>query len=164
VPSRRLIEQHGPRIRELAAAGVSRNDIAKDVGISTGSVTAVAKAIGVSFDRTATAPAVEARRLDCKARRVALSERLLDEAEGILDQLHKPFKAFAFGGRDNTYNEAMLDRPPTGDIRNLVQAASTAIGRHIDLTKHDADTGVEAETSLLAALGAALGVTGPPRE
>jgi hypothetical protein len=164
VASQRLIQQHGDQIRALAAAGKSRNDIARELNISAGSVTAIAKEIGVSFDRSATATAVRARSIDCKARRLALSERLLDEAEALLDQLHQPFKAFAFGGRDNTYCEHDLPGPPTGDQRNLMQAASTAIGRHIDLTKHDADAGLEAETSLLAALGTALGVTGPPRE
>lgn len=160
--SQRLIDQHGPRIRELAEAGKSRNDIARELELSAGSVTAIAKAIGVSFDRTATAQAVHARAIDCRARRVQLSERLLNEAENFLDQLHKPFLAFAFGGRDNTYNSHELPGPPTGDARNLMQAASTAIGRHLDLVKHDADGGAEAERSLLTKLGEALGVTGPP--
>lgn len=153
-----LRETHGPRLRELAATGMSRNDIARELGISAGSVTGIAKAIGVGFDRSRTAVAVEARRIDCKTRRVALSARMLDEATALLDMLHQPFLAFAFGGRDNTYREHKLERPPTGDIRNLMQSASTAIGRHIDLEKVDAAAGSEDAKSMLTALGAALGI------
>ena len=159
-----LKDTHGARVRELADAGKGRNEIAAELGISVGSVTNIAAAIGVSFDRSMTAQAVAARSMDCKLLRTELGLKLLRKANQLIDDMDKPFLAFSFGGRDNTYNEHQLDGPPTGDIRNLMQAASTAISRHLDLDKHDADGGVETEKSLLAALGTALGVSGPPRE
>lgn len=160
--SKALIALHGPRIRDLVAAGKGRNEIAAELGISLGSVTAIAQAIGVSFDRSMTAQAVAARSVDCKLLRTELGLKLLRKANQLIDDMARPFLAFSFGGRDNTYNEHQLDTPPTQDIRNLMIAASTAISRHIELEKVDSDAGVGHERSLLAQLGAALGVTGPP--
>jgi hypothetical protein len=157
-----LKDTHGARVRELADAGKGRNEIAAELGISLGSVTSIAAAIGVSFDRSMTAQAVAARSIDCKLLRTELAIKLLRKANQLIDDMDGKFLAFSFGGRDNTYNEHQMDRPPTQDIRNLMIAASTAISRHIDLEKVDSDSGVGHERSLLSQLGAALGVSGPP--
>jgi len=48
---------------------------------------------------------------------------------------------YAFGGRDNDYNERLLDRPPTTDIRNLMTSFGIALDKHLKLDDHDAEDG-----------------------
>ncbi len=57
--------------------------------------------------------------------------------------MDKPHLVFNFGGKDNTYEEHLLQSPPTGDLKNLMVSAATAIDKHIVLERHDAtDPGV----------------------
>lgn len=62
-----------------ARSGASRNEVARQTGVSPASVTRICTAAGVSFDRTATAVAVQARVIDQKAARVNLAGNLLDD-------------------------------------------------------------------------------------
>ncbi|MFF3452883.1 hypothetical protein ACFYXH_00895 [Streptomyces sp. NPDC002730] len=82
-----------PEQREavLAAArsGASRNEVARQTGVSPASVTRICTAAGVSFDRTATAIAVEARVIDQKAARVNLAGNLLDDVAEARVRLHR---------------------------------------------------------------------------
>lgn len=144
------------RVIDLIGAGTARNEIARQVGISAGSVTNIAKAAGLSFDRTASAVAVEARKVDLASLRAELAHTLLVKAKDLIADLDKPFLAFNFGGKDNTYEEHELQRPPTGDIRNLMQSAGIAMQRSMDLSKFDADPndGAAAVDAWLDAMGA----------
>lgn len=72
-------EETRARIVELAAAGVSRNAIAAEVGVARRTVTKYATAAGHTFDRTATKAATEAARIDNAAKREALAADILTE-------------------------------------------------------------------------------------
>jgi transposase-like protein len=146
------------QIVDLAKTGLARNEIARQMGVAPSSVSKFCKAAGVGFDRTATAKATSAKQVDNKARRAELTERLLREAKGFLDDLHAPHVAYSFGGRDNTYAEHRFDKPPQDTRLKLMQSFNIAIGRHIDLDKVDSTEGVDNAKSLLTDLGRALGI------
>lgn len=118
-------------------AGHSRNRIARDHGVSGSTVSKLANTEGLSFDRSQTKNATEAKKADNAALRAATSRRLLEKANEFLDQMDRPHLAFNFGGKDNTYAEKLLDRPPVGDLRNLMTAAAIAIDKHLAVEKHD---------------------------
>ncbi|MFB7860127.1 hypothetical protein [Rhodococcus qingshengii] len=102
----------------------------------------------MEWDRATTAKAAEAVHVDNKARRVALEERLLVEAQKIMDQLWEPTVVFAFGGKDNTYEEHTLTQPTFGDQKAIVQTATTAIRESTRL--HEMNAGQQAEKAVSA--------------
>lgn len=128
-------------LTDITTGQLSRNAIARKHNVASSTVGAIAQAEGHAdaFDRTATKNATQAAQVDSKARRVALSKRLLDRAEEALDQMDQPHLVFKIGGKDNVYTEHELDLPPTGDMRNLMIIAATAIDKHIVLERYDSD-------------------------
>lgn len=146
------------KVIALAEQGKGRNDIVREVGVAAGTVTKIVRDAGLSFDRKATRAATDARMADSRARRSAVAAKLLAKADQLLADMDKPFLTFNIGGKDNVYTEHLLDRAPTGDIRNLMQAASTALQRHMDLELYDADQKAESAKSMLGELGRALGI------
>lgn len=118
-------------------AGKSRNETAREHGVSASTVSRIAAANARSFDRAKTKNATEAARLDNAALRASTSRRLLEKANEFLDLMDQPHTAFNFGGKDNTYNEKLLDRPPVSDLRNLMTAAAVAVDKHLVIEKHD---------------------------
>lgn len=144
------------RILDLHAKGLGRNEIARLVGVAQPTVTKVVRADGGSFDRAATASATKARVTDLAALRASLSVRLVEKAHGLLDDMDGEFLAFAFGGKDNDYNEHTLPKPPTGDIRNLMQSAAIASKESRELVRFDSDGGAGKAGNLLDALAAGI--------
>lgn len=145
-------------LADIKAGAKSRNQIARDHKVSTGTVSNIAKEAGVTgaFDRAATKNATEAAIADNKALRAKVSRRFLDECNRFLDDLHKPHTVFNFGGKDNSYNERTFDEPPTADKRNLIISAATAFDKHLVAERHDADTGAAGARSVLGQLAAGL--------
>lgn len=134
-------------IQRLAADGVGRNEIARQLGVSAGTVTRHAPA--GSFDRKSTAAAVKARKVDLAARRAEIAALLLEDAARLRAQLWQPHIAFAFGGKENTYNEHPLSEPTPADKRALITSAVTALNAHLRLVDHDADGGLHDAESVL---------------
>lgn len=132
--------------------------IADRYNVSTRKVRTIARdnELGHAWSNRAdhTAAATAARVADMRQRRLDFADRLLEEAEGLVDQIHQPHIVFNIGGKDNTYTEHLLDRPPTSDIRNLMQSAAIAFDRHLAALKHDTFDGSEASTSLVGQLAA----------
>ena len=126
-------------IDDIRAGEKSRNQIARDHDVSVGTVTNIARRAGLTaaFDRSATKNATEAAKADNAALRASTSRRLLIKANELLDQMDQPHTAFNFGGKDNTYNEKQLSRPPVSDLRNLMTAAAVAVDKHLVIEKHD---------------------------
>lgn len=148
------------RIIELVEAGMSRNAVAREVKVSPSTVTKVANECEppLTFDRSASAAAVAARQSDAKARRAELQESLIAKAEDFIAALDDSFLVFSFGGKENEYNEHLLDGPPTGDILNLMRSTSLALKEARDLRKDDDDEGVGEAESLLMNLILELGL------
>lgn len=140
--------------------GLGRNLIARTHNVAVGTVTAIAQAEGRTnaFDRSAKWKATEAARADNAALRATTSRRFLEEANKLLDQLHEPHLAFHFGGKDNTYAEALHDEPPVEAKRNLMVAAAVAFDKHLKADAHDADEGNAGGRALIKALSDAFGI------
>lgn len=132
-------DEESTRLTELHAAGESLTFIAKEMQRSTETIHRHAERLKLSFDRSRTAKAAEAKHVDNKARRVALEERLLVEAQKIMDQLWEPTLVFSFGGKDNTYEEHTLTRPTFSDQKAIVQTATTAIRESARLHEMNSD-------------------------
>ena len=115
-------------LRDLHAAGMTLTAIAEEMDRGKATIHRYAAKAGLSFDRSKTKAATEAKKIDAAARRVALEERYLIEADKLLDQLWEPCTIHSFGGKDNTYAEEVVDRPPFKDQRDIIHASSTAAG------------------------------------
>jgi len=142
------------QIRALAARGVSRDEIARRLKVGRGTVSKYAPA--ESFDRSSTAAATEARLADLREARQRLALALLQDAAKLREQMWQPHTAFAFGGKDNVYNEHEISEPTAGDKRNLMQASATAIDRSLRLLEYDSSESPDVARSMLAKLADAL--------
>jgi transposase-like protein len=153
-PANRIPDDEREAIANAIRAGKPRNEIAREFSRSAGTVSNIATEYGLTdaFDRSATKNATEARQADNRARRAELSSRLLVKAGQLLDDMDAPAIVWNIGGKDNVYTEHQMPKPPTGDLRNLMVTAATAIDKHVVLEKVDADTGAETAGSLLGSL------------
>ncbi|TQL46684.1 hypothetical protein FB562_2208 [Homoserinimonas aerilata] len=121
----KLTDEQRDQILALHAQGLARNEIARQTGVSTGSVTNVCKDNDRAFDRSATKDAQAARSVDLAEARLNLAQRLNVAANDMLDMLDKPFTVFNFGGKDNTFASEELDTVPVEARRTII--TSTAI-------------------------------------
>lgn len=140
------------RVRELHGQGLGRNEIAAQLGRSAATVTKIAKALGLTFDRRATQAATAAKVADARARRAQLMHELLDDAQKLRAQLWQPAMVWSFGGKDNTFAQRQVERPSFADQRQIMTAVSTAISTSLRLDQHDGDGSVEQVGSLLGSL------------
>ncbi|WP_131104038.1 helix-turn-helix domain-containing protein [Ornithinimicrobium sufpigmenti] len=159
-PGRWTTEQE-TRLRELHGQGLTLTAIAKELGRDKGSVSRKAKAMDppLTWDRSHTAAATQAKVLDVKARRAQLKADLLEDAARLRKQLFAPTVIFNFGGKDNTYEQRELDQPPHADQLKIMQAVSTAIGSYDRLEKLDGDGGVSDAVGMLDKIADAIKAT-----
>lgn len=127
-------------MRQLGREGMSRNAIAREVGISTSSVSKIcAEAIPViEFNRAATRAATAAVVSDAKGRRAALSVKAMDEVErlfGLLTTVHEVIH----WDKDGLMHRGSIDRPTSADVKNYATSIGILIDKHIVLIKHDSD-------------------------
>jgi plasmid maintenance system antidote protein VapI len=151
-----LSEADQQRIRDLHAEGLSRNAIAREIGRGQRTVTRAAEAMGLQFTRIRTIVATEAKVIDARARRAALTHRLLDEAELLLDRLQNPYTVWKIGN-DGELHRGQLELPDARDQRDLMLGAATAIEKSLRLEQFDSDPGINGAKSMLGALAAGLG-------
>jgi len=145
------------RVRDLHAAGESRNAIAKAIGRSGATVSKIADELGLSFDRSAVKAATEAKVADARARRAALMLDLLDDAARLRKQLWAETTYIDHGGRDFTKAEWKQPEPNAADKLKLVQACTTAANASMKLEEHDTGSGgVDGAKSMLGSLVAGL--------
>lgn len=143
-------------LRRLHATGKSLHAIAQEMSRSKGTISRKAADLGLTWDRAQVAKATEAHRVDARARRQAITTKLYDKAEQLLEQIDQPHIVFSIGGKDNVYTEHTLDRPPTGDIRNLMLSVTAALQRALDLEKYDGDGGVVEAVGMLDQIANAI--------
>jgi hypothetical protein len=132
----------------------STRAIATRHGISEASVRRIAFAAGLdaTVTQALTKNAIEAARLTNAQRRERLAARLLDMAERALEDMNAPATVFNFGGKDNTYNEREMPRPPTQDQRNLAIIAGVALDKHKMLEQFDSAGAAGQQADLLLRL------------
>ncbi|NYE50246.1 transposase [Spinactinospora alkalitolerans] len=116
---------------ELARSGLSRNEVARRAEVSTATVSRVAAAAGVAFDRSRTKNATKAKVADAKARRAQLSLDLLDDVEHVRSVLRG------------------TDRPQ--GLMHSARAVSELVNSHTQLVAVDAsdDTDLDHSKSML---------------
>lgn len=156
-----ITEAQRQQILDLHAAGTSRNDIARQVGVSGSTVTKTVTDAGGTFDRTATTAATEARKADAAALRAQLELDYLEDAQRLRAQLWQPCKAFNFGGKDNTYAETNLTEPVFADKLKIMQASTTATAASLRIEAARADGGLTAARSLVDNLLVGFGFKQP---
>lgn len=150
------------KVVKLHGEGLSRNAIAKQIGRSNAAVTKIAKAQGLSFDRTTTMQATEAAKADAAKLRAQLELDYLADAQRLRAQLWKPAKAFNFGGKDNTYNETELDEPVFSDKLKIMQASVAATNASLRIEASRGEGGVAAARSLVADIASFFGYGAEP--
>ncbi|PBC80125.1 hypothetical protein BX265_4961 [Streptomyces sp. TLI_235] len=152
-----VTDEQRDEIRTLHAQGLGRNDIMRATGMSARKVSGVAAELGLSFNRgPQLAEATETRRQDLAARRLALAEALQSDAENLRTQLWTPTIVYSFGGKDNTYEEHLLDEAPAADKKALLSAVGIAVDRSLKLEPIRDDAGAEAARSMVGQLMAGL--------
>jgi hypothetical protein len=152
-----ITEEDKRRVRDLHAAGESRNAIATAIDRSGATVSKIAKELGLSFDREGVKAATEAKVADARARRAALMLDLLDDAAKLRRQMWVETTYIDHGGRDFTKAEWKQPEPSAADKLKLMQATATAANASMKLEEHDTGNGgVEGAKSMLGALAAGL--------
>ncbi len=126
---------------DIQAGKLARNAIARKHGRSVSTITGIAQSSGATnaFDRSQTEKGTQARSADMAELRSLTKAKLLRKANDLIDQMDDAHLVFAFGGKENDYNEHILERAPTGDLRNLMTSAAIALDKHMALDKHDSD-------------------------
>lgn len=159
MPERRPVTQaDSDQVRELHAQGLSRNEIARQLGRSGKTVSRLAAEAGLTFERgPEVAAATEARKADAKSRRAALALKLIDDAERLREQLFAPSLVFSFGGRDNVFEQATIPKPTPRDQQAIMSAIGTAVDRSVKLDEYDRDTDGGDAKSVIGDLMTALG-------
>lgn len=139
-PRRPVDAKTRARIRKLARDGMTRNAIAREVGVSPSTVSKVCEAARppITFDRTATAAAVEAHSIDMKAVRAKLSEQAVERVGKLFDLLDAKHTVFHFD-KDGVMSTGTLDRPTSGDMKNYITSIGILIDKHIALVRYDSD-------------------------
>jgi hypothetical protein len=147
------------RLRELHAAGATRNAIGRELGRSASTVSAAAAKLGLSFDRSATAAATAAAQADAKALRAQLELDYLHDAQRARRQVWLPCEYIDHGGKDFVRVKWKQAEPTPADKLRLMQASKLAADASLRLAQHDAtDTGTDGAKSMLGALAAGLRV------
>ncbi|MET9954224.1 helix-turn-helix domain-containing protein [Streptomyces sp. NPDC006339] len=160
----RVTEDERAEIRRLHAEGHGRNEIARRINRGGRVVSEVAQELGLSFDRTATAIATEAKVIDARARRANIVAQLYDVIEADLTYLKKPD---AYGLVEVSAGQAVhfaAERLPAQDRRALISGISTAITAASRLEALEGDPGVAGATSLLMNLSDAFRQAAGPVE
>lgn len=147
-----------------ARAGEHRNQIAKAVGISAGSVTNITKAAGVSFDRSATELAVRSRKIDLAARRAELELQLLGDAARIRLQLFAPIEYTELGSWRSSegaggseWQHRTAEQPLPADQLKLLQAVQVAVNTSQRIADSAGDGDTEDAKAMLVQLFGMLG-------
>jgi hypothetical protein len=136
-----LTDDERRKIRDLHAAGLSRNAIAKEIGRSGSTVSVAAKEMGLSFERGhEVEAATKAMVADAKTKRAELMNTLLDDAARLRAQIWEPHEYRAHGGRDFIEQRWTQEEPTSADKLKLMQAATIAVDRSLRLDLHDSDT------------------------
>lgn len=167
MPAGHVTDQDRAHVRQLHAAGKGRNEIARETGLSAGTVSGIAENLGLSFDRSTVIAATEARKADNAARRAALVSRCYQRAEQILTRLEADsFRTLVKGeyGRESPDD---LDFVPPQEEKALAQALGTHLANAARLEQVDGDGGLDQAKSVIGSLAdglAAVAAALPPAD
>lgn len=146
-----ISEDQKAEVLALHAEGLARNEIARRVQISAGSVTNICRDAGLTFDRSETKQATEARQVDLAAGRIRLAEKMLAASEDMLDRIDDEYLVYNFGGKENDYNEHLLESAPVEVRRNIITTAGITFDKLTRIVEKS-DTGLEQAVGVLDTL------------
>ncbi|MEV6297834.1 helix-turn-helix domain-containing protein [Actinoplanes sp. NPDC051861] len=152
---RPVTEEEKDRVWALHADGLSRNAIAKEMKRGARTISKICDEAGLRFDAHRTSEAVQAVKDDARARRAALSLKLLDDAETLRTRMHQPHTVHRL--TNDGMITGTISRPDPRDQRDLMFAAGIAIDKSLRLEEFDADPGINGAKSMLGALAKGLG-------
>lgn len=141
-------------LRRLHAEGKRRNEIATLMRRSPRTISVYAEQLGLSFDRTATAMATQAKVIDAKARKAEIILRTYARIEKLHDRLDATegdgykFTTTTVHGIET---EA-LDHVPAQEEKHMAGALTQYLGQVLKLEALDGDPGLDAARSMLGAL------------
>ena len=144
-------------LRRRHADGQSLRTIASEMGWAKQTISKRAIEHGLSFDRSRTAAATQARVIDAKARRTELAMGFLDDAQRLREQLWTETEYVDHGGRDFVKVTWRQAQPTFADKLKIMQAATMAAEKHTRLMSYDTGNS-EAVRSLLGGLAEQLGL------
>lgn len=145
-------------LKRLHSLGLGRNAIARQLGRSLRAVSVHSERLGLTYDRTATAAATEAKMQDARARRAAIVQRLYARTERLLDHLdaaddgHFKFTTSTVNGIETE----SLDHVPGQEEKALSGAITQYMNQAVRLEQLDGDPGVEVARSMLGSLADGL--------
>lgn len=151
-----ITDEQRQQVAKLHAEGLGRNAIAEAIGLSAGSITAIARQLDLKFDRAAPLAATAARKADCAARRAELELLLITDAHRLRGQIWQQHEYINHGGKEFIEVRWTQDEPSPADKLKLMQAAGIAVDRSLKLAEVDGDSGVVAARSMLGALADGL--------
>lgn len=125
----RIPDKTRQKVLQLHKQGHTRNQIARQTGISTTSVTKICKEAGLTFSREQTKHATAAKQADLAALHADLALKMALAAHETMDSFSKPYLVHNFGGVDNQYSEHILDTPPAEVRRNMMTTAGIAFDK-----------------------------------
>ena len=128
-----ITDDQRQQIIDLHGQGLSRNDIARQTGVSAGSVTNICRQNDRSFDRSATKQATESKQIDAKAVRAAVAS----------DSLNVAKLATAI------IMQRLQTDPDSINARDLGTLAGIFTDKHLALAKHDAGNDTTATDSVV---------------
>lgn len=124
------------KVRRLHSGGASAGAIAKELGRAPSTVTRLCGRLGLSLDRSQTAAAVAAHKVDFAARRTEQQQRYL----AIVDELQQRATAEAKhaipAGADGEVRRWKTDRPEPREVADLLRAATAATNAELRLADY----------------------------
>lgn len=151
-------------IRWIARGTHSRNQIAKLTGRGVATITRIAQAEGLSFNRAdVLGPAHEAASLSLRTRRLELRDKLLEDTHRLREQLWKPTKLVQLNFKTGQFVSIKIKEPQFADKRNI----ATAIGIFVDklAVLEQLDAPQENKQAIIALLdNVRIQVSAAPRE
>lgn len=146
-----ISDEQKAQVLALHTEGHARNEIARRVGISAGSVTNICRAAARTFDRSETKQATAARQIDLAAGRIRLAEKMLAASEDMLDRIDDEYVVYNFGGKDNTFEQRTLDSAPVEVRRNIITTAGITFDKLTRIVEKS-DTGLDQAVGVLDTL------------
>ena len=158
MPPRLADDKRAAILADIQAGAKSRNQIARDHGVSSGTVTNIAATLTTgqtAFDRSGVEKATRAAQADNRSRRARIASELLDDVERLRKRAWEPYTYYerGMGGPELV----TLDQPPLKEAKEAYVSIGICLQRHAELEKLDADRGDEGARSMLGDLAEAIG-------
>lgn len=132
----------------LFGEGLSRNAIARRVGLAGSTVSSICAEEGLEFDRSQTALAVRAHQVDLAEARVLLAKKIAVRADELLEDMSAPVMVHNFGGKDNTFVEELIDAPTIEARQRMMTAVGIGFDKITRIVERGSD-GQEAAEGVL---------------